>query len=119
MLASCEDALICDLAEKYHIYCMEDYPVTFIATLMTGLRDDSRTVQSLTGNNMTLLQTVEVLIYDVLNLIWWSKTKDGMMNVNRPKRLMDLLKHKEEQQKVVGFETEEDFFAAFNAIARE
>ena len=37
-----EDALICDLAETYHIYDYRSLPVKLVATLSAGLRDDSR-----------------------------------------------------------------------------
>lgn len=119
MLGSEEDAFICDMAEVYHIYDLERYPVTLIATLLTGLREDSRTIMSLTGRKLSLKETVDVLTYDAINLILWSKTKDGQNNVNRPKRLMDILTSKEEKEEVASFESGEDLLAAFNKIVRE
>lgn len=119
MLASKEDAFICDMAETYRIYNIEEYPVDYIATLLTGLREDSRTAMSLAGTDMTLSQTVEVLTYDVLRLILWSKTKDGQNGVNRPEKLIDILRNKKKPEKVVGFDSGEEMLAAFNRIARE
>lgn len=37
-----EDALICDLAETYHVYDYRSLPVKLVATLSVGLRADSR-----------------------------------------------------------------------------
>ena len=37
-----EAALICDLAETYHIYDYRSLPVQLVATLSAGLRDNSR-----------------------------------------------------------------------------
>ena len=37
-----EDALICDLAETYHIFDYRSLPVQLVATLSVGLRDNSR-----------------------------------------------------------------------------
>ena len=42
MINSDEDALICDLAETYHIYDYRLQPLQLVATLSAGLRDDSR-----------------------------------------------------------------------------
>ena len=49
MLKTDEDALICDLAETYHIYDWQSYPLGLIATLAAGLRDDSRIKMRLAG----------------------------------------------------------------------
>ena len=41
MIATDEDALICDFAETYHIYDYRSLDVEYAATLAYGLRDDS------------------------------------------------------------------------------
>lgn len=119
MLGSEEDAFICDMAETYHIYDIEQYPVTLIATLLSGLREDTRTIMALTGRKLSLKQTVDVLTYDAINLILWSKTRDGQNNVNRPKRLIDILNNKEVKEEVEGFDSGEELLTAFNKIVRE
>ena len=45
------DALICDLAETYHIYDMRSLPLQTVATLSAGLRDDSRIKMKAGGVN--------------------------------------------------------------------
>ena len=42
MLAVDRDALMCDLAETYGILDLYAHPAQLIATLATGLREDSR-----------------------------------------------------------------------------
>lgn len=42
MLAVDRDALVCDLAETYGILDMYEHPAQLIATLATGLRENSR-----------------------------------------------------------------------------
>ena len=42
-----EDALICDLAETYHVYDYKQLPLTTVAVFAYGLKDDSRIKQAL------------------------------------------------------------------------
>jgi len=42
MIHTDEDALICDLAETYHIFNYRELPPSLAATLSVGLKDDSR-----------------------------------------------------------------------------
>lgn len=49
MIATDEQALICDLAETYHIYDYRSLPASLVATFSFGLRDDSRIKQKLAG----------------------------------------------------------------------
>lgn len=119
MLSSEEDAFICDLAEYYHIYDYESFSVNYIATLLTGLREDSRTIMKLTERTIPLGLMVEVLSYDTLNLLLWSKTKDGYENVNRPKRLLDILLNTDKKEEVASFDSGEELLAAYREITRE
>ena len=42
MLKKDEEALICDFAETYHIYDYKRLPLTTVAALAVGLRENSR-----------------------------------------------------------------------------
>ena len=114
-----EDAFICDIAEYYHVYDYETFSVNYIATLLTGLREDSRTIMRLTGRKIPLSLMVEALSYDTLNLLFWAKTKDGNEGINRPKRLIDALLGTEKQDDIVSFESGEELLAAYKKITRE
>lgn len=49
MIATDEDAFICDMAETYRIYDYRSLPISYIATLAAGLRKDSRIKSELSG----------------------------------------------------------------------
>jgi hypothetical protein len=49
MLSTDRDALICDMAETYHVYDMRALPTKTVATLACGLREDSRIKLKMAG----------------------------------------------------------------------
>lgn len=49
MLSVDRDALLCDLAETYHIYDLRELPVETLAALSFGLREDSRIKMKIAG----------------------------------------------------------------------
>ena len=53
MLELDEDALICDLAETYHILDYRSLPLEMVATLSVGLRDNSRIKMRASGLKVT------------------------------------------------------------------
>lgn len=113
-----EDAFICDLAETYHIYDYELFPVKYIAVLLTGLKDGSRTIMKLSEQKMSFDTMIKVQTLDVLRLIWWSKTEDGHDNINRPKMLMDIINGNEQKEYIESFDSGEDLLEEFKRITR-
>lgn len=92
--------MICDLAETYQILNYKGLPVRLLATLVSGLRADSRIVQELTGvkdTNKTLLLAQMV---DGINTLAWVVGGD---KDHRPKSVYELLVEKEEAEKPAGF----------------
>ena len=67
--------MICDLAETYGIFNYQELPPSLVATLVVGLRDDSRVKMTLSGTKLTLDQTMLALILDGINLILWGRSK--------------------------------------------
>ena len=66
MLNLDRDALICDLAETYHIYDMRELPVLTLAALSVGLRDDSRIKMRLLGRKyMSPIMLMSLLVDDL------------------------------------------------------
>ena len=114
-----EDAFICDLAETYNIYDYESFSVEYISTLLRGLRDSSRTIMKLSEQKMSFDTMINVQTLDVLRLIWWSKTKDGHDNTNRPKMLMDIINGNEQKEDIKSFDSGEDLLEEFKRITRE
>lgn len=90
-----ENALICDLAETYHIYNYRDLPPSTVAVFSIGLRDDSRIKMKLGGAKVSPNILLLSGIVDRLNLLLWAKTKDGSKGRNKPKSILDELYKKE------------------------
>ena len=90
-----ENALICDLAETYQIYNYRQLPPSTVAIFCIGLRDDSRIKMKLSGAKVSPNILLLSGIIDRLNLLLWSKTKDGLKGINRPKSILNELYNKE------------------------
>ena len=76
MIHDDENALICDLAEVYHIYDYRSLPVRLVATLAAGLGPNSRVYQKLAGQTVptdTLL--LAMLVDDVRAMVYGTKGK--------------------------------------------
>jgi len=96
MIATSEDALICDLAQYYNIYDYTDYNVALIATLACGLPADSRLMKTLSKQKLTIEQTLLSLIVDRLSWLVWAKTKDGQKGRNKPESIYEILTKEKE-----------------------
>ena len=107
MIRTDKDALICDLAETYHVYDYKALPVSLVASLVVGLRDDSRIKMKLSGAKAPAEIILLASIIDRLSVLVWMQTKDAQKGRNRPKSLMSLLFPKETKATV--YKTGEDF----------
>ena len=54
MLKIDEDAVICDLAETYHIYNYKELPPLTVALFCDGLRDDARIKLKMSGQRVKM-----------------------------------------------------------------
>jgi hypothetical protein len=105
-----EDALICDLAETYHIYDYKQLPATKAAVFSCGLRENSRIRMQLSGQKIPLETILLANMTDALKLIWWSKTKDGEKGTNAPTSITEKLFDSVPKAKSeVVFDSGEDF----------
>lgn len=109
MLSTDKDALICDMAETYHIYNIEALPVETLATLSYGLRDNSRIKMKIAGVEYVPLEIIMPQIADNMAIIRYSLTaKKG----DAPPKLMssyiygDTKKSKETKSYSTGAEFE-------------
>lgn len=118
MIATDENALICDLAETYNIYDYRSLPLRKVATFSVGLRDNSRIKMKMNGLKIPLNEILLAAAVDRLSLLLWTKTEDGMRNINRPKSILDELLGNDEKE-TEGFDTPEDFITAWNKITKE
>ena len=120
MIATDEDALICDLAETYHIYDYRSLPLQRVAIFCIGLRDDSRIKKKINGIEYTTDTLLLAKAVDYLALLFWSKTKDAENGMNAPESILNqLLGNTESETDVVSFETAEDFETARSRILKE
>ena len=105
-----EDALICDLAETYHIYDYRQLPPTKVAVFAVGLRYDSRIKMKLSDQKVSLDSLLLGGILDRLSILVWAQTKDGQKGINKPAMIVDSLTVKESKQSdVLVFISGEDF----------
>lgn len=124
MVATDEDALICDMAETYGIFDMWSLPAQLVATLAIGLRDTSRIRAKMMEIEKPFDEFLLAAIYDRINWLCWTKTEDGVKGVNIPRRILDLLVDSEveknnEDDDVLLFESPEEFELARNRLIGE
>lgn len=101
--------MICDLAEYYHVYNYRELPVDLLATLITGLRADSRTVIKLSGEKMPQDITLLAAIVDRLSILVWAKSKDAAKGKNKPKLILEEINKPKKQKDIVAFNDGKDF----------
>ena len=116
MLNTDRDAVICDLAETYHVFDMGSLPARTVAILVCGLGRNSRIKQKLAGVNYTAELLIQAAILDQLRFLIWSKTKDAQHNRNKPESILQKIISQKKEKDVISFETGEDFDRAYNEI---
>lgn len=109
MIAKDEEALICDLAETYHIYDYKRLPADQVAVFSVGLGEDSRIRKSMEGRNISNSNLIQAAILDRLSILVWMKTKDGQKGINKPQMMVNLLTEKPKESNELSFETSEEF----------
>lgn len=116
MIALDKTAFICDMAETYQIYDYTRVPGRLLGTLAAGLRDDSRIGTKLSGLNAPIDTILQAKILDALNLLLWSRSRDGEKGRNRPESYADAIINgpKEREQKT--FSSPEEFDKAWQDI---
>lgn len=106
MIATDEDALLCDMAETYHIYNMYELPVLYAATLACGLRLDSRIKCAINGLRVDVTTLLLARIADSSAINVWFQTEDGQKGFNRPQSMIQLLT---QEKKEFGFDSGDEF----------
>lgn len=109
MIAADEDALICDLAETYHIFDYRSLPVRQAATFAAGLRENSRIRMKLAGAACPTDTLLIAAAVDRLSMLLWAKTEDARHGRNKPEMIYDRLIGREKRDSFVAFATAEEF----------
>lgn len=117
MIHTDEDALVCDMAETYGILDFYKLPVSLMATLCTGLRDNSRIVQKISGSKLSTSEALLSMMTDNLNWLCWAKTEDAQKGKNKPQSIYDTLmgitrEKKDKINDVITFDSVDDFESA-------
>lgn len=119
MIQTDEDALICDLAETYHIYDYKRLPLTQVAIFAIGLKDDSRIKMKMSGRLVPMDTLLLAGISDKLSVLLWRQTKDGQKGRNMPTMILDtLMIGKGKESDVIVFSSGEDYESKRNEILK-
>lgn len=116
MISADREALICDLAETYGIYDYRALPVSTLATLAVGLRDDSRIKMRLIGAKLPRMELLMAAAVDHLSMLVWINSEDGRNGINKPKSIIASIFEDEDDQQVEAFDTAEDYESAWEQI---
>jgi len=122
MIATDEDALICDLAETKKISNTGRLPLKMVAVFSFGLRENSRIKMKMNDIEVPFETMLLAGIQDKLNVLIWQQTKDGMNGRNYPASMLALLTKSQQKPKtsdLVGFESSEDFLKEREKLLRK
>lgn len=112
-MATDKDSLVCDLAETYGIFNYRALPASLLATLVAGLREDSRVKMHISGETISRRDMLLAAAVDRLSLLVWALTEDAGSGANKPKSVLDAMLGTEvtklQKDSVVAFDTAEDF----------
>lgn len=108
MISLDEGALICDLAETYHVFDWRALPARTAATLAMGLGPDSRIIRKMCNISLPIETMLLVTIADALHLLVWQNTRDGRRGRNRPELIAERLTGRPAEE---GFLSVEEFKA--------
>ncbi|MBS7027218.1 MAG: hypothetical protein KH132_01615 [Faecalibacterium prausnitzii] len=116
LIASDEDALICDFAQYYHVLDWRSLPPRLAATLAAGLPESSRSMLRLAGQRVPIEDQLQASAADTLNRIeWWLLGKPG----RPPKSILEALTGTgsgSDTEDVQSFASPEEFEAAIAAL---
>lgn len=123
MLAEDRDALVCDLAETYHVLDMAALPVPLLATLAAGLRENSRIRMKMAGERESVGTILQAAMLDRLTALCWMQTRDGAHGRNRPPSVLEAVAGKEKKKskpaaRPAAYDSPEDFNRAWAELSQ-
>ncbi|MBQ9031867.1 MAG: hypothetical protein IJ106_10510 [Parasporobacterium sp.] len=120
MRASDEDALICDFAQYYHIYDLEQVGVRKAAILACGLPEESRTMKRLSGNKLSGERVILVSMLDTIRSIEFAVYQShSKKKIKKPKPLLKKMMDGGEKKELLGYGTAQEFEEARKKFLRE
>lgn len=112
MLSTDKDALICDLAETYHVLDYEELPLERVAVLASGLRGNSRIRLEMAGKKYIPFGDMVAHIADDITLLRKELAGDSSETV----LFTDVTYGKVLEKQGKGFDSGEDFMRERNRI---
>ena len=109
MIALDEDAVICGLAETYGVFDLRALPLSTVATLAFGLRENSRIKSKLAGYKVGLDTILAVKTVDLLENLRWMRTEDSHKGENPPKMLLPAFFIERKEIKTGRFKSPDEF----------
>ena len=104
-----ENALICDLAETYHIYNYRQLPADLVAVFSVGLHENARIKMAMSGQRVPLETLLLASIADRVGILAWQNTEDGHKGRNAPKEFVSILTEEPKEREESVFKSGEDF----------
>lgn len=114
-----ENALICDLAETYHIYNYRQLPADLVAVFSVGLRENARIKMAMSGQRVPLETLLLASIADRVGILAWQNTEDGHKGRNAPKEFISILTEEPKEREESVFKSGEDFENARARILKD
>lgn len=88
-----------------------------VATLCSGLREDSRVKMCLSGQKISTDRMLRMKIADELAFLGWAKTKDAQKGKNRPESILQkALKPRKRDEEQAVFDSASAFDKAWKEI---
>lgn len=115
-----KNALLCDLAETYHIYDYRSLPLHMVGIFACGLREDSRIMMKISGIKIDTTQALLASIADNTRMLAWLQSNDGVKGTNRPNSLLRILSGAEQhnESNIETFESGNDFDEEWDRLTR-
>ena len=117
LVAADRDALLCDMAQTYHVFDLRALPVQTVAVLAAGLPESSRIKCKLSGASLPISELLLAAILDGVNLLVWMRTEDAKHGRNRPRSVLGALTDGGDEKG--GYDSPEAFEAAREKLWRE
>ena len=93
------------MAEYYHIWDYRQFDPNYIATLLKGLRSDSRVQMALSGQKIQIEQILLATIADELSAMLWARKSIK----EKPKSLLSILLGNKEEKQCMSFKDSNSF----------
>ena len=111
MIKTDESALICDLAETYHIYDYRSLPLKMVATFSVGLRENSRIKMKMANIKYSFETLLLASILDNLNTRTWAMSREAQNGDSKQQSILNRLlgRTEENDSEEMEFDSGEEF----------